>query len=150
LRRLALIAGVIAFADQLTKWLVLRAIHPDQPVEVIDGCFRLVSWTNTGAAWGILQNSNLLLAAISVLAIAGILLFRQHFQIERPGNSIALGLITGGIIGNVIDRFYHGHVIDFLDFSFRGHHWPAFNVADSAICCGVALYLILSYRTQSA
>ena len=144
MRRLVLIAVVIAFADQLTKLLVLRWVQPDYPVAVVDGFFRLVNWTNTGAAWGMFQNSNVLLAVISVLTVVALYLFRHSFQIHLPGSQIAFGLIAGGITGNVIDRFWHGHVIDFLDFSIGTRHWPAFNVADSAICCGVVLYIIVS------
>jgi signal peptidase II len=148
LRRLVLIAVVIAIADQLTKVLVLRWVHPDYPVAVVDGFFRLVNWTNTGAAWGMFQNSNILLAVISVLTVIALYLFRHSFQIHLPGSQIALGLIAGGITGNVVDRFWHGHVIDFLDFSIGARHWPAFNVADSAICCGVVLYVIVSFCAE--
>jgi signal peptidase II len=144
LRRVVLIAGLIAVADQLTKWLVLRWVHPDYPVVVVEGFFRLVNWGNTGAAWGMFHNSNILLAVISVLTVIALYLFRHSFQIHLTGSQIALGLITGGITGNVVDRFWHGYVVDFLDFYVDGHHWPAFNVADSAICCGVVLYICVS------
>jgi signal peptidase II len=151
-----LIAVAIVIADQLTKLLVLRNVDSECPVVVIDGFFRLVNWTNTGAAWGTFRDSNTLLAVVSVLTVVALYLFRHSFQIHLAGSQIALGLIAGGITGNVIDRFRLGHVVDFLDFYIDGHHWPAFNVADSAICCGVALYIIVSFcaerrvRAQSA
>jgi signal peptidase II len=144
LRRVVLIAVAIALADQLTKWLVLRWVHPEYPVVVVDGFFRLVNWGNTGAAWGMFQNSNVLLAVISVLTVIALYLFRHSFQIHLAGSQIALGLIAGGIAGNVVDRLWHGYVVDFLDFYFDGHHWPAFNIADSGICCGVVLYILVS------
>jgi len=156
LRRVVLIAVIIGLADQLTKWLVLRLVHPDYPVIVVDGFFRLVNWGNTGAAWGMFRDSNILLAVISVLTVVALYLFRHSFQVHLPGSQIALGLIAGGIVGNVIDRFWHGYVVDFLDFYVDGHHWPAFNIADSAICCGVVLYILVSVwadrraSTQSA
>lgn len=148
MRRVALIAALIALADQLTKLLVLRRIDPESPVVVVDGFFRIVHWTNSGAAWGMFHNSNVLLAVISVLTVIALYLFRHSFQIHLPGSQIALGLIAGGITGNVIDRFRLGSVVDFLDFHIGEHHWPAFNVADSAICCGVALYIIVSISAE--
>jgi len=144
LRRLAPIALLIAVLDQLTKLLVLRWIDPEYPVEVVTGYFRLVNWGNSGAAWGMFHDSNLILAIISVLTLIVLYLFRRGFQIHRPSCQIACGLIAGGIIGNVIDRFRYGQVVDFLDFYAGTHHWPAFNVADSAICVGVTLYVIVS------
>lgn len=144
MKRVGLIAVVIALVDQLSKLLILRWVHPDYPVVVVDGFFRLITWGNTGAAWGMFQNSNVLLAVISVLTVVALYLFRHSFQIHLVGSQIALGLITGGIVGNVIDRFWHGYVVDFLDFYVNSHHWPAFNVADSAICCGVVLYILVS------
>jgi len=143
-RRVVLIAVAIALADQLTKLLVLRAVDPAHPVVIVDGFFRLVHWGNTGAAWGIFQDSNILLAVISVLTVIALYLFRHSFQIHLVGSQVALGLIAGGITGNVVDRFWHGYVVDFLDFYVDGHHWPAFNIADSAICCGVVLYVLVS------
>ncbi len=148
MRRVVLIAAIIALADQLTKLLILRLVHPEYPVAVVEGFFRLVNWSNTGAAWGMFQNSNILLAIISVLTVVALYLFRHSFQIQLAGSQVALGLITGGITGNVVDRFWHGYVVDFLDFFVDGHHWPAFNVADSAICCGVALYIIVSFCAE--
>lgn len=144
MRRVVLIAAAIALADQLTKLLVLRRVDPESPVVVVDGFFRIVSWTNTGAAWGMFHNSNVLLGVISVLTVIALYMFRHSFQIHLPGSQIAFGLIVGGIIGNVVDRFRLGSVVDFLDFHIGEHHWPAFNVADSAICCGVTLYIIVS------
>ncbi len=145
MRRIAPIAILIALLDQLTKFLVTQRIDPDLPVVVAKDFFRLVNWGNSGAAWGFFQNSNLILAVISVVTLIVICIFRRSFQSHLLGSKIALGLIAGGIIGNVVDRFRYGHVVDFLDFSFRGHHWPAFNVADSAICVGVGLYLIVTW-----
>ena len=148
MRRIAPIAILIALLDQLTKLLVIRWVDPDLPVPVVDGLFQLVNWGNTGAAWGMFQNSNLILASISVVTLVIICIFRRSFQIHLLGSKIALGLIAGGIAGNVVDRFRYDHVVDFLDFSFRGHHWPAFNVADSAICIGVGVYLIATWRDE--
>jgi signal peptidase II len=83
---------------------------------------------------------------VSLLTILGLYLFRRSFQLQRRANRVALGLIAGGIAGNLIDRVRLGCVVDFLDFYVGRHHWPAFNIADSAICIGVALYIISSWR----
>lgn len=148
MRRIVPIAFLIALLDQLTKLLVLRWIDPEYPVEVVAGFFRLVNWGNTGAAWGMFQDSNMILGVISILTILVLYLCRRSFPIDRLGAQVAFGLIVGGIIGNMIDRFRCGQVIDFLDFYANGRHWPAFNVADSAICVGVGLYIIVTWRYE--
>jgi len=142
----ALIAVTIAALDQLTKWLIVRSISPDETRVVISGFFSLVNWHNTGAAWGIFQRSNLALTVISLLTILGLYLFRHSFPLNRPGPRVALGLIAGGIVGNLIDRIRVEAVTDFLSFYIGQYHWPAFNVADSAIFIGVTLYIIMSWR----
>ncbi len=142
----ALIAVAIAALDQFTKWVVVRFISPEETRVVIAGFFSLVNWRNTGAAWGIFQHYNLLLTVVSLLTVLVLWLFRHSFSLGRPGPRLALGLIAGGIVGNLIDRVRVGSVIDFLYFSIGRYHWPAFNVADSSICVGVGLYIILSWR----
>ncbi|HXI83260.1 MAG TPA: signal peptidase II [Verrucomicrobiae bacterium] len=146
----ALIAVTVAVLDQVTKWLVVRSLSEEEIRVVISGFFSLVNWPNTGTAWSILKDCNLVLAVVSLLALLGMYLFRHAFQLNRPGSRVALGLITGGIIGNLIDRVRVHHVTDFLYFYVGQYHWPAFNVADSAICIGVGLYLILSWRSDVA
>ena len=148
MRRVVLIAAAVAVVDQLTKLLVIRFIGENELRPVIAGFFSLVNWRNSGAAWGIFHDYNLLLAVVSVLTIFVLYLFRHSFQMQRPTSAISLGLIAGGIVGNVVDRIRLGHVVDFLLFYIRQYQWPAFNVADSAICCGVALYVIVSWRTE--
>jgi signal peptidase II len=142
----ALIAVAIAALDQLTKWLIMRSISPDENRVIIAGFFSLVNWHNTGAAWGIFQRSNLTLTVISLVTIVALFVFRRSFPLSRPGPRVALGLIAGGIIGNLIDRIRVQSVTDFLSFSIGQHSWPAFNVADSSIFIGVTLYIIMSWR----
>ena len=143
-----LIAATIAATDQLTKWLVMFYLQRDESYIVISSFFNVVRWTNTGAAWGILQDRNLVLTVISVITILTLYLFRHSFQFNRTLGRVALSLIVGGIVGNLIDRVRLGHVVDFLDFHAGRHHWPAFNVADAAICVGVALYILDSWRAE--
>ena len=146
----ALIAVTVAALDQLTKWLIVRSISPVETRVVISGFFSLVNWHNPGAAWGIFQNYGIVLTAISVLTVVALWLFRHSLQLHRPGPRVALGLIAGGIVGNLIDRVRVGSVIDFLYFYIGQYHWPAFNVADSAICVGVGLYILVSWRNDGA
>jgi signal peptidase II len=145
-----LIAVIVAALDQLTKWFVVRLISAEESRVVISNFFDLVQVQNTGAAWGILKDYNFVLSAVSILAVLALYLFRHSFQLHRLGPRVALGLIVGGIVGNLIDRMRVGHVIDFLSFHIGQYHWPAFNVADSAICVGVGLYVILSWRGDHA
>jgi signal peptidase II len=153
-RRLAFIAlGVLAF-DQLTKLLVLHYLGYAQEKIIIDGFFNLVHWGNPGAAWSLFNryaSSNMYLAVFAVVALLVLFITRHHFDVHTRTGQVALGLIFGGIAGNLLDRFLRGHVIDFLYFhiSRRGGGeigFPAFNVADSAICIGVGLLFLLSWR----
>jgi signal peptidase II len=146
----ALIAVAVAALDQLTKWLVVRSLSEEESRVVINGFFSLVNWPNTGTAWSILKDCNLLLVVVSLLALLAMFLFRHAFPLQRPRWRIALGLIMGGIIGNLVDRVRVHHVTDFLYFYVGQYHWPAFNVADSAICTGVGLYILLSWRNDAA
>lgn len=146
--RIAAVAFVIVVLDQITKALVLHFLpiaHIDE-VAVFPG-FKLVHWENTGAAWSMFSGNNRALAIVAVVALVVLFLGRHHFDSRSLLGQIALGCIFGGIIGNLIDRMRFGKVIDFLDFYFI--NFPAFNVADSAICVGVALIFILSWRKDS-
>src|SRR2546422_5607224 len=123
--------------DQLTKWLVLRSIDPDAPRTIVPNFFHLVHVTNTGAAFGSFKNNNLFFIALSCVALIFVLslLLRPHKR--DPWRDVSLALLLAGILGNLSDRFLHGHVIDFLLFNLHvplANPWPAFNVADSCIC----------------
>jgi len=154
-RQIAILAVSIFALDQLTKVAVMKflPIPRESEFEVLPGFFTLVHWHNPGAAWSMFQKYNWLLAVSSFAAIFLLILVRRHFSSETTLGSIALGLIFGGIAGNLLDRLMHGHVIDFLYFHLitrggRLYDFPAFNVADSAICVGVGLLFILSWRNE--
>jgi signal peptidase II len=151
--RIALLAISIFAFDQLTKLLVLYflPVAYASEIHVLPGFFRLVHWRNTGAAWSLFHGNNLPLAIISAIALVVLAFARKRFGSETTLGSIALGLIFGGISGNLLDRLARDHVVDFLYFHLmtrsgieRG--FPAFNVADSAICIGVCLLFILSWK----
>jgi signal peptidase II len=152
---MAAVAMAIFALDQLTKLAVLKYLgYADERV-IIDGFFRFVHWGNTGAAWSMFRDRNDLLALVSLVAMVVLFFTRHHFDIHTPMGQAALGLIFGGILGNLTDRLVHGHVVDFLYFyvNRRGGGelgFPAFNVADSAICTGVGLMFLLSFRGEPA
>ena len=153
-QRIALVALLTYLADQITKLIVLKVLdYADQHV-VIDGFFKFVHWGNSGAAWSLLYGRNGLLALISLAALVVLALTRHRFDLKAWVGQLAFGLVFGGILGNLTDRLRFGHVVDFLRFYLyqRGGEeigFPAFNVADSAICTGVGLLFILSWRAES-
>ncbi|WCJ58617.1 signal peptidase II [Fontisphaera persica] len=148
------VAAVAALAlDQLTKLAVVRFLDFQQEQVVLDGFFKLVHWGNTGAAWSLFRDNNALLAIVSLVALLILLAGRRHFDTGTRLGDYAMGMVLGGIIGNIIDRFAHGHVVDFLYFHLYRRSgeelgFPAFNLADSAICIGVLILFILSLQTN--
>jgi signal peptidase II len=151
-RMAAVALSVLAF-DQLTKFAVMQYLGFREEVVVVDGFFRLVHWGNTGAAWSFFKGNNGLLAIISAIALVALFLARHHFSANTVLGQVALGLLFGGISGNLTDRLMASrrHVIDFLYFYVNRRDgsevgFPAFNVADTAICFGVGLLFILSWQ----
>ncbi|MEW6304840.1 MAG: signal peptidase II [Verrucomicrobiota bacterium] len=154
-RRMLGIACGITVIDQLSKFLVLSYLGFADEKVIVPGFFKFVHWGNTGAAWSILRGNNELLSIISLLALMGLVIWRRHFDGNTVLGACGLGLLFGGIVGNVIDRIVHKHVIDFIYFyvqtrSGREVGFPAFNVADSAICIGVGLLFVLSFQREHA
>lgn len=151
----AIAFGIIAL-DQLTKWIIHTNLEfRREEIDVIDGFFRIVYWGNTGSAFSMFSGQNHILAIIAFVAVVGIYFFRQHFEIHFSLGRWSMGLITGGIIGNLIDRIVHDYVVDFIYFyTYRKSGselvseigFPAFNIADTAICTGIGLMFLLSAR----
>ena len=143
--RVPFFVALLTAADQLTKYWAVTRLKPLGSVAVVPGFFSLTYVENHGAAWGMLAGRHLFLIAFSILTL-GFLLWRRR-QIFDPlwGGRITLTLLTGGILGNLIDRIRLNYVVDFLDFFWGRHHFPAFNVADSAICCGVFLFIFTQW-----
>jgi signal peptidase II len=136
--------------DQATKWLVLRHVHPEELRVVIPDFFSLVSVTNDGAAFGSFKNNNTFFIALSCVAFVFVfaLLLRRK-RTRDPLRDVSLALLLAGIMGNLTDRFLHGHVIDFALFDLHvplAHPWPAFNVADSCIFIAVFCFIFHSFR----
>jgi signal peptidase II len=148
------ISLAIIVLDAITKWLVSANISLHDAITVIPDLFSIVHVRNTGAAFGIGANAEsqvvpLLLNSGAILVFLIVVAYAIRTPITDRTLQIGLHLILGGAIGNLVDRFRFGYVVDFLDFYVRDHHWPAFNVADSAICVGIAL-LFLDMRRKPA
>ena len=139
--------------DQVTKWLVLQSIHPEDPqFPVVHDFFYLVNVTNNGAAFGSFKNNNAFFIVLSCVAFVFVfaLLLRRTRSRDRL-RDISLALLLAGIMGNLTDRLLHGHVIDFALFDLHvplAHPWPAFNVADSCICIAVICFIVHSLRKR--
>lgn len=144
---LPLILGTVwAVLDQLTKLWVDQSLALGEAVVVWDGFFWLHHVHNTGAAFSLLSGARWLLVGLGFVALAGLWSFRAHLGLERLPYRIAIGLLLGGIVGNLIDRVVRGYVVDFLDVLIPviDYPWPTFNVADIGIVCGVFLYITLT------
>ena len=143
LARVVTIAAVVVILDQITKLIVLQRLVPGLPIVLIDGFLAFTLVMNTGLAFGLLAGIpagwRWLVGLLSLVAL--VVLLRVALRILPSGGwreQAAIGLIFGGAIGNLIDRTRFGAVVDFVDVYVRDWHWPAFNVADSAITVGVA------------
>jgi len=137
------ISGTLVILDQLTKFAITRSLAYGSGIEITP-FFNLVLVHNKGAAFSFLSSAGGwqrgFFIAIAVVAIVWVVYLLRKYP-RQTLFCFALALILGGAIGNVIDRIWLGAVIDFLDFHAAGYHWPAFNVADSAITCGAALLI---------
>ena len=149
LRRGIAVAAIVVVLDQLSKAAVLAHFADSAAAaERVTPFFNLVLTYNRGMSFGLFNTGaagggglNAVLFSLAAGAIIAGLLYWLS-RITSPLLAVAIGLIIGGAIGNVVDRICHGAVIDFLDFHIGAWHWPAFNVADSAICVGVAAMLL--------
>ena len=150
------VALTVILLDQATKLVIVRALRVGQGIPVIPGYFDIVFVLNPGAAFGFLATlseevRSPFFILITVVAVSLIVFYHTRFLHADRLASVALGLILGGAIGNLIDRLRYGMVVDFLDFHVSRYHWPAFNVADSAISIGVGLMLldmVLDWRRE--
>lgn len=145
------VSGLVIVLDQLTKWWASASLEYGVPVPVMP-LFNLTLMHNTGAAFSFLSEGGgwqrwffaILALAISVVLVVWL----KRLQQEQRWLAVALTLVLGGALGNVIDRVYLGYVIDFLDFYYQQHHWPAFNLADSAIFVGALMLIIDTLRSD--
>lgn len=151
---IALVAAITIVIDQISKQLILNAFQPGEVMPVIPGVFSLTLTFNFGAAFGLWSNlppgwRELALGASITLALLVLVYFLKHSAQRSILSQTSLAMVLGGALGNVIDRFRHGYVVDFLDAYWGNHHWPAFNVADSAIVVGVAIVVLSPQHTPA-
>lgn len=142
-----LVASITIIIDQISKQLILNAFQPGEVLPVVPGFFNLTLTFNFGAAFGLWSNlppgwREVALGASITLALLVLMYFLRHSAQRSTLSQVSLAAVLGGALGNVIDRFRHGYVIDFLDAYWGTYHWPAFNIADSAIVVGVAIVVL--------
>ena len=143
-----LVALCVVLLDQASKEWVRGAFSLHESVPVIPGFFHLTYIRNTGAAWGMFSGQNIALSALALAMLVVLVIFRR--KILPPGrlHRVALGLLCGGIAGNLFDRLRLDYVVDFLDFYWQRAHWPAFNLADSFIFIGAAMIVLEGFRSE--
>ncbi|XXJ19585.1 signal peptidase II [Desulfovibrio caledoniensis] len=139
-------AGTLAL-DQITKLTVHNLMQPWTGREIIPGLFNLVHVLNKGAAWGFLDDDNIdwQRPLFILISLAAVVIIAYMIRLTKDGDRwmiAGLGMIAGGAVGNAIDRIWLGSVIDFLDFYAGSYHWPAFNVADSALTVGAGCIIV--------
>jgi signal peptidase II len=143
---MSVIVTIVVVLDQFTKWQVTRGMRLHESIAIIPDIFNMTYIRNSGAAFGILSGSQagFRMVFFGVTSILALFLLGTIYARLSPADRVgqaSVALVFGGALGNLIDRVRIGEVIDFLDFSILGYHWPAFNVADSAITIGVGLLI---------
>jgi len=153
---LTVVTATIVALDQVTKSYIAHMMHLHQSIPIIPGYFNLTYIRNPGAAFGILASSSsgfrmIFFVITSLFALGLLATIFLRLQPDDWWGQLTISSIFGGAIGNLIDRLQFGEVIDFLDFYINGYHWPAFNVADTAICLGViSLFILFAFEKRRA
>lgn len=141
----------VILSDQLSKWWVMTVFVPHETRVVVPGFFNLTYITNTGAAFGLFAGDHgvirqVFFVSAALAALVALAYLFIHYRSKDRFFVCGIGLIAGGAVGNMVDRLRFGEVVDFLDFYINKYHWPAFNVADAAICIGVGLFMLGNVR----
>jgi signal peptidase II len=140
-----LLALIVILIDQWTKWLVVRYMELGESIPIIGNVLYITSHRNRGAAWGMLQGQFWLFYMITIIVVIGLVFYIQRLPREQKWFGIALGLMLGGALGNFIDRVFRKEVVDFIHTYIFSYSFPVFNVADSALCIGVALIFVQTF-----
>jgi signal peptidase II len=143
-----LIAILIILLDQFTKWLIVSKMTFGDSIPIINNVLYITSHRNRGAAWGILQGQMWLFYAITLVVIIAIIYYIQKAAKGKWLLGISLGLMLGGAIGNFLDRVIRKEVVDFIHTYILGYNFPVFNIADSSLCIGVVLLMIVMLRDE--
>ncbi len=144
--RIPLFVALLVAADQLAKHWAVTCLKQAGSIPVVPGFFSLSYVENRGAAWGMLSGQQIFLIAFSLFTLAFLVWKRKQLFGPLWGGALTLTLILGGILGNLIDRVRLNYVVDFLDFFWGQAHFPAFNIADASICCGVFLFIATQWH----
>ena len=137
--------------DQLTKVLIIQNFNLGDEKAIIPNFFNLVRVHNTGIAFGKFNDttySNIIFSIIATIALVTIVILWKKNKFPGTINNYAIILLIPGILGNLIDRIWHGYVVDFLDFYIKNYHWPSFNIADSCICISAGLLFISAFKNE--
>ena len=153
--RLPVAVAIILFfysLDQISKWLVIRALPLDTGNRVIiPGFFTLVHWGNTGAAFSSFSQKNGMFILLSACTLIALLIFAIRGAFQHTAARFAVCLLSAGVLGNLTDRIHHHHVVDFLLFYLHvpfANPWPAFNVADSCICISAFIFVLSAWLEE--
>lgn len=147
-RSMAFLTPALIAIDQWTKYMIVSRFHMGETIPIVSGLFNITYVRNTGAAFGILATANPAIRVpffvlVPILAMIAIAYVFRKIPKDSIRLSAALACVVGGAVGNLIDRLFLGYVVDFLDFHWNyQHHFPAFNVADTAICIGVGILVL--------
>ena len=145
--KLAWVATLVVLADQISKALIVKHLPMHQSVKVIGGLFDITHIRNPGGAFGLMANMSaatrtFVFLILSSLAVGLLLYLYKNTPKTHAFLATGFAMIFGGAIGNLIDRIRFGNVVDFLDFYVSKYHWPAFNIADSAITIGILIFVL--------
>lgn len=146
-RKILMISTITLFLDQISKGIIEILFHLNEEQIIVQNFFSLHYIHNYGAAWSLLDNKIPIIITISLVGLLVIYHFMYIFKTNKR-NNIAFGLVVGGIIGNLMDRWLLGYVRDFLDFQFFGYNYPIFNIADMAIVIGIFLLMMAVWKGE--
>ena len=149
MRRLSLVSLAVLVCDLISKAIVLRSLAPREgAIRVLGDHVRLIYVRNAGSAFSLFHGGRIFFIAFSVVSILLILAIARSPRGRTPAYALALGLVLGGALGNLVDRIAYGSVIDWIDIGVGSHRWPTFNVADIGVSVGVCLLAILLLRSK--
>lgn len=142
-----IITALVFIVDIASKFLIINHFYLYESVNLLP-FFSITYVRNIGAAFSIFEGQRLMLAAIAMVVSAVIIYLLYRNRCDKKLENFSLSCILGGALGNLFDRLYHGFVVDFLDVNFGDWHYPTFNIADCAICIGIALFVFASYKVK--
>ncbi|WP_430876039.1 signal peptidase II [Gilliamella sp. G0441] len=140
-----IISTIVFFVDIASKFWILNKFNLYESINVLP-FFSITYVQNIGAAFSIFEGQRWMLAAVALLISGAIVYMLYRNKRQQKLENFSLSLILGGALGNLFDRLYHGFVVDFLDVNFGCWHYPTFNIADCAICIGIGLFILSSYK----